>query len=187
MNATRKNSTLNMCIFRLLFAIFVATTAGSAFAQSFEPDLTLTFSGTISPPSCTVDSSTANQTISLGSAPVSNFLSVGSTSNQTAFNINLTECSPGTGVTMMVTGTTDTVASVLENTGTAAQVGVQILRASSVGATTGTPITLNSAVSLGAVGGTNTMTVPFVAQFYRLGDVTAGTVAATATVNFTYN
>jgi major type 1 subunit fimbrin (pilin) len=88
---------------------------------------------------------------------------------------------------MSVAGTIDTVASVLQNTGTATQVGVQILKAASVGATTGTPVTLNSTSSLGTVDNTNTMTVPFVAQFYRLGTLTAGSVTTTATVNFTYN
>ncbi|MBW8836678.1 MAG: type 1 fimbrial protein, partial [Burkholderia sp.] len=46
---------------------------------------------------------------------------------------------------------------------------------------------LNSTSSLGTVDNTNTMTVPFVAQFYRLGTLTAGSVTTTATVNFTYN
>jgi major type 1 subunit fimbrin (pilin) len=155
--------------------------------QAFAADATLTFTGTILQPSCDVDSSTANQTVPLGSAPIMDFASVGSTANPKAFNLDLVNCSAGTQVTMTVAGTMDTVPSVLKNTGSATQVGVQILQASTVGATTGTPLTLNSAVSLGAVDSTNTMTVPLVAQFYRLGTLTAGTVAATATVNFTYN
>jgi major type 1 subunit fimbrin (pilin) len=157
--------------------------AGSAFAA----DATLNFSGTILQPSCTVDSSTANQTVTLDSTPIANFGSVGSTAAAKGVNLNLINCSAGTIVTMTVAGTMDTVASVLKNTGTATQVGVQILRASSVGSTTGTPIALNSAISLGTVGSSGAMTVPFVLQYYRLGALTAGTVAATATVNFTYN
>lgn len=174
---------MNMRSLQLLLAILVAIVTGPAVAA----DATLNFTGTILQPSCDIDSTTANQTIPLGSAPVMNFAAVGSTSNPAPFNLTLVNCAPGTSVTMTVAGTMDTVASVLKNTGTATQVGVQILQASSVGATTGTPVKLNIAVNMGAVGSTNTMTVPFVAQFYRLGTLTAGTVSATATVNFTYN
>ncbi len=173
----------NMRKFLLVSLILASTASGSAFAV----DATLNFTGTILPPSCTVDSSTANQTINLGTAPIVNFAAVGSTGNPQGFSLNLINCDAGANVTMTVSGTMDTVPSVLQNTGTATQIGVQLLRASSVGATVGTPLTLNSAIALGTVGSTNAMTVPMVAQFYRLGTMTAGTVAATATVNFTYN
>lgn len=155
--------------------------------EAVAADATLNFSGTILPPTCDIDGSTANQTVSLGSVPIMNFAAVGSTANATAFNLNLVNCTAGANVTMTVAGTMDTVASVLKNTGTATQVGVQILQATSVGATTGTPVALNSAIGKGAVGSSNTMTIPFVAQFYRLGTMTAGTVSTTATINFTYN
>ncbi|WP_321879190.1 fimbrial protein [Paraburkholderia bannensis] len=170
-------------IIALLIAILAASLAGRAFAA----DATLNFSGTILQPSCNLDSSTANQTVNLGSAQVTSFAAVGSTGNPTAFYLSLVDCSAGTNVTMTVSGTIDTVASVLKNTGTATQVGVQILQAGSVGATTGSPLTINSAVARGAVDSTNSMTIPLVAQFYRLGPLTAGTVTTTATVNFTYN
>ncbi|NLP61777.1 type 1 fimbrial protein [Paraburkholderia sacchari] len=163
-------------------ALLAATAAGPVFAA----DATLTFTGTINPPSCTVDTSTANQTIALGTASIVDFGAVGSISNAQGFNLNLTNCDAGAKVTMTVSGTASSVASVLQNTGTATQVGVQLLKAASVGATTGTPITLNGALVLGAVGGAS-LTIPMVAQFYRLGTMTAGSVAATATVNFTYN
>jgi major type 1 subunit fimbrin (pilin) len=169
---------------QLLLFMFAALAAAPAFAQS---DATLTFSGTILPPSCDVDSSSQNQTVTLASTPIMNFAAVGSTASPQAVSLNLINCPVGTNVTMTVSGTMDTVASVLQNTGNATGVGVQLLSASSVGATTGTPVTLNSASSLGTVGSTGTMTVPFVAQYYRLGTMTAGTVAATATVSFTYN
>jgi major type 1 subunit fimbrin (pilin) len=171
---------------KLLMGVLVAG-AVTATAPAFAIDATLYFTGQISQPSCTVDTSSQNQTVSLGSASVTDFAAVGSTLNATAFNMLLTSCAPGTKVTMTVNGTMNTVASVLQNTGTATQLGVQLLKAASVGGTTGTPITLNSAVNLGTVDATNTMTIPMVAQFYRLGTLTAGSVTATATVNFTYN
>ncbi|MEM5345167.1 fimbrial protein [Paraburkholderia azotifigens] len=167
--------------------MLLAASAVMAAAPAFAADANLNFTGTIMQPSCTVDSASANQVVNLGSAPIMSFASVGSTANATPFNVSLISCSPGTVVTMTVAGTMDTVASVLKNTGTATQVGVQLLKAVSIGATTGTPVTLNSAIAMGTVDSTYTMTIPFVAQFYELGTLTAGSVAATATVNFTYN
>jgi major type 1 subunit fimbrin (pilin) len=169
-------------------AVLALVGSEQAFAlNTTNPDATISFTGTFVQPTCTVDSSTANQTITLATAAITSFTAVGSTTNPIAFNMILDNCVPTTQVTMTVSGTIDTVASVLKNTGTAAQVGVQILQAGSVGATSGTPITLNSAINLGVVNSTNSMTIPFVAQYYQLGTVTAGTVAAIATVNFTYN
>lgn len=159
------------------------TSAASAFAA----DATLTFTGTIILPTCTVDSNSVNQTIALGTARTTDFAAVGNTQNPTAFNIALNSCAPNTNVAMTVNGTSDTVQSVLKNTGTAGQVGVQLLKAVNAGDTTGSPITLNSSLNIGTVGATNTLTIPMVAQFYRLGAMTGGTVSATATVNFAYN
>lgn len=179
---------------RLLLSVIVFFTtmmAGSAFAaytNTAYPDATLSFTGTFLANTCDVDAGSQNLLVDLESAPVVNFPAVGSTQNATAFNVNLVDCVPGTKVTMTVAGTMDTVSSVLQSTGTATNVGIQLLQAASVGATTGTPLVLNSAINMGAVGSSSTtMTIPLVAQFYRLGTMTAGTVVATATVNFTYN
>jgi major type 1 subunit fimbrin (pilin) len=180
-NTSRRRRTPGLAL-RVCAALAFAG-AGPAYAA----DATVSFSGTFLQPSCTVDSSSANQTISLGTASIVEFPSVGSTKNPQSFSVNLTGCAPGTQVTMTVVGTVDTVTSVLQNTGTATQVGIQLLQASSVGATTGTPITLNSAKVIGVVDTTNSMTIPMVAQFYRLGSVGAGTVTSTATINFMYN
>lgn len=171
-------------------AILIWTLTSPAFAQTKPasgPDASLSLSGTILLPSCSIDSSTASQTVPLGSAPIMSFPSPGSTSNPTSFYLSLINCAVGTNVTMTVAGTTDTVASVLKNSGSATGVGVQLLKAPSKGATTGTPVALNGSVNLGQVDSSQSMTVPFVAQFYALGPMTAGTVSATATVNFTYN
>lgn len=92
---------------------------------------------------------------------------------------------------MTVNGTNDTVASVLKNsasgTGAATYVGIQLLKATNAGDTTGSAITLGTAQSIGTVDSTNKMSIPMVAQYYKLGTLTAGSVAASATVNFTYN
>ncbi|MEI7293914.1 fimbrial protein [Paraburkholderia tropica] len=166
--------------------MFAAVAALGFAAQAQAADVTLSFTGNIIVPTCTVDSTTANQTIPLTTASSSNFASVGSTQLPAAFNLKLKSCTSGAGVSMTVSGTSDTVTSVLKNTGTATGVGVQLLLGSSVGATTGTAIALNALQSVGTVDATNAMTIPMVAQYYRLGTMTAGTVAAAATVNFTY-
>ena len=159
-----------------------------AAVTAFSADANLNFTGTIYLPSCTVDSSTANQTIPLGTAKTTDFLAVNSTANPYAFNIKLISCSPGTVVTMTVSGNpVASYPSVLQSTGSASQVGVQLLKAASAGATTGVPLSLNTAAAQGTVDATNTMTIPLVAQFYRLGTMTAGSVVASATVNFVYN
>ncbi|MDR5838486.1 fimbrial protein [Caballeronia sp. LZ034LL] len=154
-------------------------------ASTWAADATLNFTGKIILPTCTVNAAYVNQTIDLGTVKITDF--TGTTQNPTAFQINLESCVAGTNVAMTVNGTSDTVTSVLKNTGDAGKVGVQLLKASKVGDTTGTAITLGSAMTLGLVDATNKMTIPMVAQFYKLGALTAGTVAATATVNFTYN
>jgi major type 1 subunit fimbrin (pilin) len=154
---------------------------------AFAADATLNFNGNILAASCTVDTDSVTQTITLDSALVSDFPAVNSIKYPAAFKLNLKDCTNGAHVTMTVTGTSDTVASVLKNTGTATQVGVQLLLASAVGSTTGTAIALNAAQDMGTVDATSAMTIPMVAQYYRLGAMTAGTVSSTATVNFTYN
>jgi major type 1 subunit fimbrin (pilin) len=173
-------------IVKIFLALLATAAADSAFAV---PDATLYFNGNILAASCTVDPGSVTQTITLDSALVTSFAAVGSTQNPKAFNLQLTNCTNGAHVTMTVSGTSDTVASVLKNTsGSATQVGIQLLLASAAGGTTGTAITLNSgSIDMGTVGATNALTIPMVAQYYRLGAMTAGTVGSTATVNFTYN
>ena len=155
--------------------------------RAFAADATFTFTGDILMPTCTVNQSTANQTIKLDTARSQYFAAVGSTGKPVAFKVQLDNCVPTTIVSMTVGGTIDTVASVLKNTGTATQIGVQVLKATNVGDVTGTPIQINSALALGVVDSTNSMTIPMVAQYYRLGTMTAGSVSAVATLNFSYN
>jgi major type 1 subunit fimbrin (pilin) len=169
--------------FQPFLVLLTMLVAGPAFAV----DANLNFTGTISGPSCTIDTSSRDQTVTLVSTPISDFTSIGSTASPKAVNVKLIDCTEGTDVTMTVSGTATTVPSVLKSTGSAAQVGVQILHASNVGATTGTPIVLESGLDLGMADDTGKMTIPLVVQYYALGTLTAGDVAATATLNFTYN
>lgn len=168
---------------KYITAALALVAAGSTFAA----DVTLNFSGTLILPTCSVTTGTANQTIPLGTARTTDFAAVGSTQNPAAFEIDLQSCTSGTNVTMTVSGTqVGANVGVLASTGSAAGVGVQLLTTATVGATTGTPLALNSAISRGAISGT-TMTIPLAAQMYRTGTMSAGNIAAIATVNFTYN
>ncbi|WP_322090183.1 fimbrial protein [Burkholderia cenocepacia] len=165
-----------------LLAIFMLE-AGPVFAV----DAHLNFTGRILESSCNIDSSSANQTVTLASTSIGNLPSVGSTASPKPINVKLS-CSVGATVTMTVIASITAVPSVVHNDGGNAQeVGVQFLRATEVGGTTGTPIMLNSPLSLGAVDSSGTMTVPLVVRYYRLGKLTPGNVVAYALLNFAYN
>ncbi|MDR5783309.1 fimbrial protein [Caballeronia sp. LZ065] len=151
-----------------LIAAAVLMTSASAWAA----DATLFFTGKIILPTCAVNAAYVTQTIDLGTVKIPDF--TGTTLSPKAFQINLESCVPGTSVSMTVNGTIDTVTSVLKNTGDAGKVGVQLLKSATVGATTGTAIVMGTAMSLGAVDATNKMTIPMVAQFYKLGTLTPG-------------
>ncbi|SAL16258.1 fimbrial protein [Caballeronia peredens] len=168
-------------ISKLLLAVLVSTAAGSALADS----ALITYEGKIQDPTCTIKSDSASQTIDLKTASVSDFKSVGAVMNATAFNIQLIDCTPGITASMTVAGTSGSVPNVLRNTGSAANLGVQLLLAANVNDTTGSPIVFGNVISRSIA--TTTHTVPMVAQMYRTGNLGAGTVAATATVSFTYN
>jgi major type 1 subunit fimbrin (pilin) len=174
-----------MRISRLKFLCAIG--AMFSISQALAADATLTFTGNIILPTCTPDASTVTQTIPLGTAKTTDFATVGSTLNATAFNLKLINCVTNTNVTMTVNGTMDTVASVLKNGGTATQVGVQLLKATKTGDVTGSPLQLNASVLQGTVDASGSMTIPLVAQLYRIGTMTTGTVSSSATVNFTYN
>jgi major type 1 subunit fimbrin (pilin) len=180
----QKGNKMNKSRLKVLLAIGTMLGANSAFSA----DATLTFTGNIILPTCTVDTTGTASNVPLAPAKTTDFAVVGDTQNPAAFNVKLINCVTNTNVTMTVSGTTDTLAgSVLKSTGTAEQVGVQLLKATKSGDTTGTPLTLNTAAAQGIVDGTGTMTIPMVARYYRLGTMTGGTVIASATVSFTYN
>lgn len=169
------------------YFILIFTLLGIVSPVQAAPDATINFTGEFLAPSCTVDPETVDRTILLGTASVRDFPEVGSTRNPTAFNIRLTDCAPGTKVSMTMLGTPESVESVLKNAGTATQIGVQLLKAANQGDTTGAAIKIHSAFNLGVVPASNTMIIPLVARFYRLGTMTAGSVRTTVTVDFTYN
>jgi major type 1 subunit fimbrin (pilin) len=169
---------------KLVLASATLLCSGAAFAI----DATINFTGTIILPTCSVNPQSVSQTIDLGTAKTTDFAQIGSTQNPKAFQIDLEGCATGTNVAMTVNGTTDPSAnSVLKNTGTAAAVGVQMLLSANTGDTTGTPITIGTSQAMGVIDATGKKTIPMVAQFYRLGTMTAGPVTSQATVNFTYN
>jgi major type 1 subunit fimbrin (pilin) len=156
-------------------------------SSAYSADATLNFTGNILLPTCSVDTSATQSSITLDTAKTTDFAAVGDTQNPVAFNVALKNCAPNTNVAMTVSGTIDTVGSVLKNTGVAAQVGVQLLKAAKSGDTTGTPLSLNTSATQGTVDASGTMTIPMVARYYRLGTMTGNTVVATATVDFVYN
>ncbi|GGP25090.1 fimbrial protein [Silvimonas amylolytica] len=164
----------------------LATLALGYTAQSFAVDADLYFTGTLTAPSCTVD---GDATVQLPPALTHDMNAAGAptTFSPTAFNISLSNCTNVETVTMTLSATTDTLPSVLKNTGTAGGVGVQLLKANAVNDKTGTPLDFTAPLVMSKIDSNTVMTIPFVAQYYVLAQpVTPGKVAAMATFNFTY-
>lgn len=134
------------------------------------------------PPMCTLLNTSL--TVALPTINTSDLNSIGATAGRTPFSLDLQDCVLQTEVVMTMSGTTDGVASVLKNTGTASGVGVQLLN----GGVNGMPLELNSAIDMGNVGSNTTMRIPLAASYYQTGqNAGAGTVLAISTVTFTYN
>jgi type 1 fimbria pilin len=137
---------------------------------------------TVRPVSCTVTSTTANQTIPLATVSPAMLASAGAVIAKTPFSIDLL-CDAGVKVAATFTSASGNsgVASVLASTGTATGIGVQLLDASQ------TPIVLDTPRQLTS-GTTGNMSFPFYGQYYRLGaaPVTAGSVKAQAVFTMSY-
>lgn len=140
---------------------------------------------TFVPPTCTVETSSKNMTVTLptiSTAALSQNL--GATAGRTAFNIGLV-CSTS-GKSVYVTMATDNayagadgVLAPTTGTGYASNVGVQILDGQS------NPISFGKAQSVGT--SMTTMTIPYSAQYYVTGTpISSGKVHGTVTFNLSY-
>jgi type 1 fimbria pilin len=130
---------------------------------------------------CTVTAATASQTVSMRTANSAALSTTGAVAGKTPFAINLT-CQSGVKVNVSFSSVSGSsgVASVVGSTGTATGIGIQLLDASD------TPIVLDQSHTV--VNSTSgSTTVPFSAQYYRLGSgVATGTVRAAATYTMSY-
>lgn len=146
------------------------------------------------PPTCTVTQASANQTVGLGYTGTDKFKGVGTTVGKTPFSLNLQNCYNYPVVSLTLNGTADgDLANAAENgvlasTGRASGIGVQILDNSASG--NAAPIPLNAPWAAGTVKGSgvsDTMSIPLAARYIQTkSQMGPGNVAATATIQFTY-
>ncbi len=146
----------------------------------------ITFKGQVDDVTCTVTVNGTESTpiILLQTAKTSNLAAAGNTAMPTEFNLQLTDCGAAKTATAQLVGNNVTTNGNLKNTGTAANVSIQILDK-------GTPIKFvgNTAVEAGkdTALASGSGTIPLVAQYYaETTGVTAGTVQATMQYAVTY-
>lgn len=175
---------------------------GAAGVMAAAPTSVVTVSGKVTTQTCVVASGDVNKTVALTSNGDSSLLNASNLIPVT-FSFGISGCDSSlTKATATIGGTTASsdvtgygTNGVIANTGTATNVGIGFLGASSVGSTPAgvLPVGTASAVAtLAAVGSatTNSGTLYLGAQIVPLVKATlpvAGTVAGTATVTFTYS
>lgn len=164
-----------------------AAATGISF-MAHAADGTINFTGTILDSACTVDTSTATQTVNLGQIPKSSFSAAGDVAAATRFTIALKNCPAAvTSASVKFDGTADAKDSsilALSSGQTAQGVGVALYEADGVTAiplaTQSKSLTLDT-----SAGNTNAMT--FVAKYKATqSTVVAGTANATSDFTISY-
>ncbi|MGO4504328.1 fimbrial protein [Dyella sp. 2YAF14] len=148
--------------------------------NSVGPLSTLTLnSAAIAVQACSVNTDSTNLTVTLPTVSTQALKTNGAVAGRTPFKINLT-CQSGANVSItMIPSTAGVATGTIANSGTAANVNVQLLDG------TFNPVTFNTSKSLGAAPN-GTLSLPYYAQYYATGAVGAGSVKATATFTMTY-
>lgn len=193
---------MNYAMFKKsLLAVALFAAAHSAMAAS--PTSTINVSGNITSQTCTVAAGDVNKTIELpsnGDTQVQNATKL----LPVTFSFGISGCDSSKTKAQATIGGSSTASSdvtgygsnaVIANTGTATNVGIGFLGATSVGTTPSGELKVGSqsaVATLAAASGatTNSGTLYLAAQIVPLVKATlpvAGTVAGTATVTFTYS
>jgi type 1 fimbria pilin len=150
---------------------------------SIAPEVfTLSNSVTFVSPGCTVI--TSNIFVILPAVTPAALPSNNSVAGKTPFNIQLScpNASASTKLYIQFDATsvnTTTYKTVIKNTGSATNVGVQLLNGA-------TAVTFGSATKIGNSIASGLLTLPYFAQYYRTGAISSGGVNATATFTITY-
>jgi minor fimbrial subunit len=146
--------------------------------------VTLNITGNVVASPCIVNGGTGNIDVDLGDIQASTLSAAASSSAEKAFDIKLTACPTGTSsVTTTFSGTSDTVAGTdyYKNTGTAGNVAVALIQASS-GSLKGNGSTITQTVQAD-----RTVTLSMKAKAYSsAGGATPGTIVSVVTATFTY-
>lgn len=156
--------------------------AGTTSGNIRDATIMLANSLTFVAPACNVPS---NLTVVLPTVTTGAFSSKGSTTGTQPFSISLV-CSSGTklAITLDSSAASNKSQGVLANSGTATNVGVQLVWNGAPG-TSGTSVALGSNVTFNAAKGTTQ--IPLIARYYAIQkNPAAGSVTATATYTLTY-
>ncbi|MBL5945896.1 type 1 fimbrial protein [Enterobacter asburiae] len=173
---------------KTLLAVMMAGSVMAMVNAAHAADGTVKFVGNIIDQACTVDTSSANQTVQLGDVAASSFGNAsGVQSSGQKFNIVLTACPAGT-VAVGFAGTADPADSTLlrlDAGQTATGVGVRINN------NDGTQVLMNDTASPARVtvpAGGGDVTLSYVGQYQSTSaSVTAGTANATSQFTVLYN
>lgn len=166
---------------------FGCDAASAVMSETITREIYITGGPTVSIKACTVDNPSIN--VPLGTTTSSAFNGVGSTANTRNFTVSLTCSQAASAKITLVPGSSGAfnAANGVINldpatTGTAAKgVGIQLLYNNAIAP-------LNSAISVGSVATSGTLTVPLSARYYQTGStITGGVANGTATFDMTYN
>lgn len=171
-----------------LLSLLAAVNSSPAMAS----DGTITFSGGVIASTCvvTLNGSSASGTVTMSEVALSLLTTPGNTAGVTNFTLNLTGCTTVTGKTLVNAffesgAGVNVTTGYLKNTGTATNVEIELLVASTM-----TQIIPGSSpqaqpTSISIPGGTGTLA--YVAQYISTGTATAGTIVSSVTYSLVYN
>lgn len=148
-------------------------------------DGTIKFKGNIIDNACSVDTSSADQTVALGTVAASSFAAAGATSTAQKFDIKLTGCPEGTVAVVFGGATASDDLLKLDSGATATGVAVRINNASD-----NSQVKINDTASAKrvTVSADGSATLNYISQYQSTADeVTAGSADATSQFTILYN
>ncbi len=125
----------------------------------------------------------SSPTVALPPVLTSALSTAGATAGTTPFSLSITGCPTGTQLAISFSSVQDgSATTVAQSTGSASNVGVQMLNS----ARTPVDITGTQTTNLGTVSSGGNLSVPYYAQYYATGQAGIGTVSAAVTYTLTY-
>ena len=156
--------------------------AALAPAASFAADGTITFNGSITAQTCTINGGTSNFTVTLPKVSTTAFATTGAKAGATKFTIALTNCTPASGNARAYfeAGTNvDYTTGRLKNNGAAANVQIGLATVAGadivIGAASGSQNTTWAPITSGSAN------LDYLAQYVSTGAVGAGAVTTSVT------
>lgn len=173
---------------KILSAIIVAGMATGTHT-AFASDGTINFTGNITAQTCTIASSIGGKdfTVALPTVSASTLAAAGQTAGDTAFTILLTNCTPDTGAvrTHFEAGATvNSNGRLIQQTGTATQVDIQLLNGDGSVIKAGDPVATQNSKSTNINAGSASL--PYIARYFATGQATAGTVSTMVNYSIAY-